>query len=166
MKTFTALVLAFVLLGCRSERPPAYPGLKCESFKADIPPPVPLDRADAQNLFPPGTAKPVAFVFIGGKSFHAYGVDPGKGLIVWHVEGAAADAAAFIGKLAGPSVLILGASGGEVMAGQIGGPGPAGPPGPPGIPPLYASELINYARILRTGTALGGCQAGGMPYGG
>ncbi len=164
MKAATTLVLAIALLGCHGEKPPAYPGLRCESFKGEVPPAMPADRADAQKLFPPGTAKPVAFVFTQGKSFHAYGVDPGKGSIVWHVEGPAEDAPGFTGKVAGPGVLILGAPGGEVMAGQVGhGPGGGPGPGPPGIPP-YASELINVARILRTGTVLGGCQPEGLPY--
>lgn len=166
MKIVAPCLIAIALLACHGEKPPTHPGLRCDSFKGDIPPAVPADRADAQNLFPPGTAKPVAFVYTHGKSFHAYGVDPDKGVIVWHVEGAADDAARFIGGVSKPSVLILGAPGAEVMAGHIGGPGPVGPPGPPGIPPVYAADLVNLARILRTGTALGGCQAEGLPYGG
>lgn len=165
MKIVASCLIAIALLACHGEKPPTHPGLRCDSFKGDIPPAVPADRADPQNLFPAGTAKPVAFVYTHGKAFHAYGVDPDKGVIVWHVEGAADDAPGFIGKIAKPGVLILGAPGGEVMAGQV-GHGPGNPPGPPGIPQLSASDLVNLARILRTGTALGGCQAEGMPYGG
>jgi len=163
MKIVASCLVAFALLACHGEKPPAYPGLRCESFKGNIPPAIPADRADAQSLFPPGTAKPVAFVYTQARSFHAYGVDPDKGVIVWHVEGAADEAPGFIGKVARPAVLLLGAPGGEVMAGQV-GHGPGNPPGPPGIPPVYASELINVARILRTGTVLGGCQPEGLPY--
>jgi hypothetical protein len=159
MKRAATLLLATALLACHGEKPPAYPGLRCESFKGEIPPAIPVDRADAQNLFPPSTARPVAFVYTNAKTFHAYGVDPDKGTIVWHVEGAAEQAPGFVGKLAKPGVLILAAPGGDVMVGEV-GHGPVGPPGPPGKP----SDLINLARLLRTGTALGGCQADGAPY--